>query len=517
MLLAVSASALAQQPTFRGGTTLVELSVVATDDSGAPVTNLTKDDLVVLDRGAPRDIAFFRFEGAPENSKAAELPAGLFTNRPEYAAPSARNVTAIVIDSVNSPLWDQGQAREQLLRYLETMPAGSRVALYQLGWRTRVLHDFTSDLDSLRARVREIVADAAAHAVVASDQLATSAGMSPEAREIMSVAAEDMKRQEEAYSETVDDRKRAVTLAGLEAIGAHLAAVPGRKSLVWLTMGMPILTSYQGFLRNHEPQLRRAAELLASEGVAIYPVDILGLRGPNLGMSVRPSLGGVMGSAGAVVNQRLWSTMIVMADITGGRFSRNTNDMAAGLKVATDDLRGSYTLGFYAAADPDGGWRKVDVKARRRGLHLTYKQGYLLDAPAPTPVSWSEERWRSSIQSPLISSVVRLDARLDTPPGTAPGTRDLVLQITSDDLLFHPSGGRLVADVEIGIAEKAPSGAFAYRKEAVTFVLPESVATSDLVMPYRTRWTLRADTAVVRVIVRDRSAGRYGALDINAR
>jgi VWFA-related protein len=512
---------LAQQPTFRTRTTLVELSVVAVDDAGRPVTDLTKDDFVILDRGQPQRIAFFRFEGAPENPKAASLPENTFTNRPEYTAPDARNVTAIVLDAVNSRVWDQATAREQLLRYLDTVPQGTRVGMYQLGWRIRVLHDFTTDLASLRTHVRQIIADAAAHAFVSEEAYQGNDGMSADAQAMMATAAADMARVEQGYSESIDDRKRAVTLAGLETIGARLAAVPGRKSLVWLTLGMPITTTYQGFLRNHEPQIRRTAQTLAAEGVAIYPVDIQGLASTNLSTTMMPGqFPGSLMRAPAIkpnstIDQRLWSTLTVMSDITGGRFSHNTNDMAEGLKVATNDLRGSYTLGFYTTTDSDGGWRPLEVKAHgRRGLHLTYKRGFLEDSLAAPPPLWTDALWRSTIQSPLTSTVVRLDASFEPVTGAEKGTYNLTLQIAADDLQFHSVNGKLTSDVEIGIAEKMPTGAFAYRTEPVVYSLPEGATGRDLVVRYGTRWKVRDDAAIVRVIVRDKNSGKYGTLDI---
>src|SRR5436853_7005019 len=74
-----------QAPTFRTGTTLVELTIVAQDGKGNAVTDLTKDDLLLIDGQRPRDIAFFRFDGGtgPVRSAALPLPEGFATNHPE--------------------------------------------------------------------------------------------------------------------------------------------------------------------------------------------------------------------------------------------------------------------------------------------------------------------------------------------------------------------------------------------------------------------------------------------------
>ena len=51
-------------PTFRAGTTLIELTLVATDEKGQPVTDLRQNEIEIIERGKPRPIEFFRFDGA---------------------------------------------------------------------------------------------------------------------------------------------------------------------------------------------------------------------------------------------------------------------------------------------------------------------------------------------------------------------------------------------------------------------------------------------------------------------
>jgi len=51
-------------PIFRAGTTLVEFTIVATDQNGKPITDLKQEDVAILQNGKPQPVAFFRFEGA---------------------------------------------------------------------------------------------------------------------------------------------------------------------------------------------------------------------------------------------------------------------------------------------------------------------------------------------------------------------------------------------------------------------------------------------------------------------
>src|SRR5436190_5577573 len=112
-------------PTFRTSQTLIEFTVVATDSRRNPVTDLGQDELSVWDNDKKRPIAFFRFEGTQESAAAARarttpLQPGIFSNRSEYTPGPARNIIAIVIDSLNTRPDDQTAVREQIVQYLRT-------------------------------------------------------------------------------------------------------------------------------------------------------------------------------------------------------------------------------------------------------------------------------------------------------------------------------------------------------------------------------------------------------------
>lgn len=68
-------------PNFRAGTTLIEFTVVVTGEDGRHVTDLKQDDVLIVEGGRQRDIAFFHYEGAPPAAirvRAQPLPPGIF-------------------------------------------------------------------------------------------------------------------------------------------------------------------------------------------------------------------------------------------------------------------------------------------------------------------------------------------------------------------------------------------------------------------------------------------------------
>jgi len=152
-----------EPPTFRATTTLVEFTLVALDGKGQPITDLKKEEVSVSESGNSRQHAIFRFEsGGLEGSPQQPLPPGVFSNRPEHTAAGAqRNLTAIVFDTIDTAVASRGQnesnyqmsARDGVMRYLRDLPAHTKIAVYRLGTGITVLHDFTEDIESLRARI----------------------------------------------------------------------------------------------------------------------------------------------------------------------------------------------------------------------------------------------------------------------------------------------------------------------------------------------------------------------------
>ena len=132
--LAGAAAAQEPQPTFRSSVELVTVRAVVKDHRGRPVTNLEEKDFVVLDRSRPKRVTSFDREPGP---------VGL----------------ALLFDvsgsmDVASKL---ERARETAFFLLSNLRSGQdEAAVYAFDSRLHLLQPFTSDLDSLRARLSDI-------------------------------------------------------------------------------------------------------------------------------------------------------------------------------------------------------------------------------------------------------------------------------------------------------------------------------------------------------------------------
>ena len=60
-----AAAALAQQPTFRAGTSIVPVLTTVLDGQGRLVANLEREDFTILDNGKPQEVVFFQNDVQP--------------------------------------------------------------------------------------------------------------------------------------------------------------------------------------------------------------------------------------------------------------------------------------------------------------------------------------------------------------------------------------------------------------------------------------------------------------------
>jgi VWFA-related protein len=524
-------------PLFRTGATLVELTLVATDQNNQPVTDLSRDDITVEQNGKPLQVEFFRFEGSAflptaTDSPRESLAPGIFTNRAEYSPGPARNVTAIVIDSLNTLPEDQVAVRAQVMGYLRALAPNTRVAVYRLGSRLAVLHDFTGDLEGLRARLTQVGPDYNTQAVPAdelvrrqemeAEHLDRVIGSDPGAEADIADIKGQMARMEEHFGEQLQARRITQTVASLEALGNHLAGVPGRKNLVWISGGVPIMTqgARDRWVSDYSEEMRGLARRLATQGITVYPVQASALQVGMLGTG-SVAEGSSKGQPARLRpltrehEQRIWSALDMLADITGGRAFRNTNDLTAGVSAAASDLRGSYTLAFYVPDNTDLRWRQFDVRVRRPGVRVLHRKGYMALAPLKEPSSWSQAEWQAALENPLGSSAIRLDARADV---VAAGL-SILLQIAAADLYYQRVNGQPVTDLEIGFGERNPREWTRVRRDGAVITIKENPAQAikPSIVRFSKVWTIEPDTSAVRLVVRDRMTARFGVLDIPLR
>jgi VWFA-related protein len=419
-------------PAIRTASNLVVVDVVVSDD-GKPVKGLQQQAFHVFEDGREQTIKVFEEHNSVNSSqirKPLVLPPNTYTNLPESSVTSAANV--LLLDALNTPMKDQMYVRKQMMEYLKNIPAGTRIAIFTLASKLRIVQGFTTDSTPLLAALGDKRNLPRASPLLADPDDSTQSnlvtGMQDIGASALAIASLQQFQADEAAFQI--DMRVQYTLDAFKQLAAYLGSVPGRKNLIWFSGSFPLnldpdatLPDAFSVMRQYSDQLKATSDLLAASRVAVYPVDARGLftapmfsaanQGANYsGVShgtssmggAPPSPGTHAGGAarprnpGSTSNPNAFArdsskffqstaaehaTMQELAQDTGGRAFYDTNGIKEALANAIENGENYYTLAYVPDdAKFDGKFRKIQVKLPERNHQLAYRQGYFADAPS---------------------------------------------------------------------------------------------------------------------------------------
>jgi hypothetical protein len=187
----------------------------------------------------------------------------------------------------------------------------------------------------------------------------------------------------------------------MNQIARYLAAIPGRKNLIWFSGSFPIdiLPDTSGTLSNpfiavasSEDEFRDTVALLGRSQVSVYPIDARGLMTSPVfqATTTRNYANPKTGVQRMNQDQQKFfsdtvaehATMNQMADATGGKAFVNTNGLTQAVATAIDEGSNFYTLSYTPTNSArDGKLRKIKIEVARPGVNLAYRKGYYADDP----------------------------------------------------------------------------------------------------------------------------------------
>ena len=382
---------------------IINVDVRVTGKDGEPIEGLRKEDFVVYRDGAPVEVAnFYAVAGGRPVPVPADAPRSL-DPQPEPApiptmaepesqvAPEHRLWVIAYVDNFNLHPIERNRVLPDLELFLmRAVDAGGRVMVVSYNRSLEMRQPFTDQRQEVALALGALRDDAGLASLRRRDQAATlrqidEADSPDQALLIARLYAEE---QMNAVGYTVDALDRLIeTLGGL----------PGRKALVHVSSGVPMLAGEEMFhavaekfgargaysqiprhdtTRKFESLDRRAN----ANRVSFYTLDAGGLRGFQFGAAeyggfVNTKLRGVLDS---VVPENLQAPLRLMAEETGGRAIVNRNEVLPALEEVRHDFESFYSLGI-SSVDADSGRYhdiKVELRDRVKGTTLRYRSGY---------------------------------------------------------------------------------------------------------------------------------------------
>jgi VWFA-related protein len=371
------------------------VDVFAADRDGNPIRDLRRDEFLLFIDGEPAVIDSLDIREL-EVREAAAPPETVVIPGEEEVVPVPRSGQKVVLlfDAWNSSMASQQRIRERAVAFLEddSFPFDEAMVL-SLGDRLRMVQGMTSDRGTLLAAVRGLAADES-DLEIYWNQVGSRIAEIEGARSGGCAAVWNMVH---AFAE--EERYRSVrTIQILKGVVYSLGALPGRKSIIYLTEG---LQQYAGGAYFH------AAMSLGCGGKTgeVNPVE----------MQMVTDFGELYEDANAAnvtfhtVDARIATVgsqpfLTSLAHQTGGVRSTASVSVEKGFETIARQMASYYTLGHtLAAVEPDGQVHSIKVEVSRPGVTLRYR------------LQFADLGWRQKAERSVIGAFVMPELHTEIP------------------------------------------------------------------------------------------------------
>jgi VWFA-related protein len=330
MLCTAAPSAQREAPSTPAAASNISLAVVVTPKSGPPVADLQQQDFTIFDNKTPRPITSFHAFGG------SQAPVHVL----------------IVLDAVNVPYQSIAYSRGEIDKFLHAN--GGRLAYpTQLAFFTdkgmQVQQGFSTDGNELSSSL---------------DQYG--------------VALRDIRRS----SQWQESERFDLSISALRSFTESQANLPGRKLILWVSPGWPLLSGPRIYLDyKQQNQLFSLIVGLSREmreaAVTLYNINPIGAaEGVGRAFYYQDFLKGVS-KAGQVQVGDL--SLQVLATQSGGLVFTGSNDLTAMLQQSVADGQAYYELSFDPPrADHADEYHHIEVQVAKPGLTARTREGYYL-------------------------------------------------------------------------------------------------------------------------------------------
>ncbi|HTZ47548.1 MAG TPA: VWA domain-containing protein [Verrucomicrobiae bacterium] len=313
----------------------ITLDVQVTDKSGAPVLGLRQEDFALLDDGQPQTLTAFQAVNARTPS----------TNNPPVEV-------ILLVDNVNvgpqAVAYERNEVKQYLLRNGGELEQPLSLIFF---------NDTNTQLQNAPSQDGKALA-------ALYDKYETGLRF--------------INRSQGFYG--AEDRLD-LSLQALSSIASYAQPRPGRKLVVWISPGWPLLSGPNVQLSKRDQQgifnsIVSLSAGLRLAGITLYAIDPLGLTdaGGSWISYYKEFLKGVPSPSRAQIGNL---GLQVLAVQTGGEAFNSSNDLAGYIGKCVRDANSYYVLSFNAPpADKPNEYHSLVVKVDKPGVTARTRTGY---------------------------------------------------------------------------------------------------------------------------------------------
>jgi len=328
-----SATAAADQNADRS----IHLDVAVTDKPGTLASALSQQDFTLLDNSAVQPITSFKAVGVGKGQ--AEV--------------------ILIMDAVNAPFGTMAFEQDAVKKYLQS--EGGRLA-----------HPMTIG-------------------VLTDKGLQLQKGFSADGNELShvldgySAGLREITRSTGYWGAT---ERLQISLTGLQQLTEYAATLPGRKIVVWISPGWPLLSGVREELSQKQQdqifhQITFFSALLRNARVTLYNINPRGVGGSLLNANYyKEFVKGIHKPSQTVIGNL---GLQVLAVQSGGLVIESDNDVSVQLEKCVADTESWYEITFsmQPAERPDE-YHHIEIKLDKPGMTARTRDGYYAQ-PEPRP------------------------------------------------------------------------------------------------------------------------------------
>jgi len=511
---------------------------------------------------------------AESKQQAFKMPTGVYSNlvTTRLVVPP----TILLLDGLNTEGDSGTQARHQMVKMLAQVPANTPVAVFILGHDLVLLQSFTRDPALLREAAQKVMnsnldngglgidahddpnslsnltddmfgGDDEAPPSGSTSNTSTPGGPPPAMAGGPSgpsggaLQMEEIRRfEKEMFAVETDTRVRQ-TLDALRAIARNVSGYPGRKNLIWISTSFPMTIAPDAWAtgtvslsgtRNYQDMVAAATNALADAKVSVYPVNPAGLQTQSFFMATKAPTSVTYGTQPNTEARTLnresearFSSLESMEEVahqTGGKVCINNNDLGDCVKTAVEEGSTYYELAYYPDASSwHGEFHRIIVKSKRSGVELSFRQGYYarksdLDGKeSGKEKSGNDPQLQQTACRDLLTSTSVLVVAQALAPDK-PGLAKYYLNIDARMLTFAPADDqKRDVKLDVAICSFDRSGKpLQYFQQHVDKQFEEKEYAAMRGVSHAIQFAPHADTARVRLVVRDVASGEIGSLNV---
>jgi VWFA-related protein len=308
--------------------TRISLDVVVAPKNGKPVAGLKEQDFTILDNQVPQKITSFR----------------------ALAVSDGELETIVVVDSVNTGYTSVAYAHGEIDKFFQAnggqLAYPAQLAIFS-DTGLQVQQGFSKDGNAIASSLDKYT--------VGLRAIGRSAGF---------------------YG---DSERLQLSIRMLHQLAAYGATLPGRKLVLWISPGWPILSGPQVQLSQKQQQsifdtIVQVSTELRQARITLYSVDPLGTADTGMRTSYyRDFLKGIRRPRDTEYGNL---ALQVIATQTGGLVLNSNNDVASLLQQAMADDAAYYALSFDPASGEPNEYHELQIKVAEPGLIARTRSSY---------------------------------------------------------------------------------------------------------------------------------------------